>query len=373
MMRRPSPAYTNGSSCIESTNCPAAINDRAHDDRHPQAEEAVGHEAAEERREVDEAGVPLHHARGFARLPPVVLHEEEHQHGAHAVVAEALPHLGEEERVEALGVALGRRIGRDALRVRVLPGGLFSRGGCAHRSIVSAPTRGVASGARERTCGKTPCQAWFGHPRRPRGDPRALAVRLPGGARAQDGRLLELRPELLHRERAHRHPRLDLVRGRARGRRPHRRGARLAAGQRGDAPGRAGDGRAGQRLPDGGCALPLVGVARGRGLWMAHRDDEPGRADRDDRRHRLRLRRHLHAGHRPRRGVEAPALHGARSPARRPQCAFGAAHRLAQRLLGDGAHRRGDRPGRPSLRVRARAACAISSSRRDPEHRRRPS
>ena len=79
--------------------------DAAGDDRRSQAEVPVGEEAAEERRQVDEARVPLVDRRRVGGLPPELLDQVEHEQRAHAVVAEALPHLGGEEQVEALRVA----------------------------------------------------------------------------------------------------------------------------------------------------------------------------------------------------------------------------------------------------------------------------
>ena len=77
------------------------------DDRRAETEELVGEEPTDERRQVDEARVPLVDARRVARLPAVVLDEIQDEQRAHAVVAESLPHLGAEEEVERPGMFAG--------------------------------------------------------------------------------------------------------------------------------------------------------------------------------------------------------------------------------------------------------------------------
>jgi hypothetical protein len=69
------------------------------------AEIAVGEIAAEHGRDVNQAGIGAVDQVRFVVGEQPVLGEVEDQKGAHAVVGEALPHLGEEEHVEALRVA----------------------------------------------------------------------------------------------------------------------------------------------------------------------------------------------------------------------------------------------------------------------------
>src|SRR5205807_1258917 len=75
----------------------------------------------EERSEVDEAGV------GAVDLGRLLLREVEsldhveHEERAHSVVAEALPHLGEEEDVETFGMRFEGGRGGSGHRRRTLP------------------------------------------------------------------------------------------------------------------------------------------------------------------------------------------------------------------------------------------------------------
>ena len=74
------------------------------------AQEAVGQIAAEHRRHVDKRRVNLVDARRFFLVVAEVVHHVQHQQGAHPVVAEAFPHFGEEEDVQADGMAKERRL-----------------------------------------------------------------------------------------------------------------------------------------------------------------------------------------------------------------------------------------------------------------------
>ena len=68
------------------------------------AEIAVGQDAADQRQQIDQRGVGAVLARAAALVEQEVLGHVEDQDAAHAVVGEPLPHLGEEEDVQALGV-----------------------------------------------------------------------------------------------------------------------------------------------------------------------------------------------------------------------------------------------------------------------------
>ena len=107
------------------------MKDGADDDGLPAAEHAVGEHAAEERREVDEAGVEAvdlrrqrlrrqHAEGGLERVPEGVEAEHlgadvgpdeqvvdhvQHEQRAHAVVAHPLPGLGQEQDHQALRMA----------------------------------------------------------------------------------------------------------------------------------------------------------------------------------------------------------------------------------------------------------------------------
>ena len=74
------------------------------------AEITVGEIPAENRRDVHQAGVRAVDQVGFAVVEQPVLGQVEDQQGPHSVVGEALPHLGEEEHVEALGMARELRL-----------------------------------------------------------------------------------------------------------------------------------------------------------------------------------------------------------------------------------------------------------------------
>ena len=79
------------------------------------AEVAVGEIAAEHRGDVDEAGIGAVDQVRFAVGEQPMLGEVEDQQRPHAVIGEALPHFGEEEHVEALGMPQEFRlaVGRD--------------------------------------------------------------------------------------------------------------------------------------------------------------------------------------------------------------------------------------------------------------------
>ena len=216
--------------------------------------------------------------------------------------------------------------------------GTSSRG--ARQGIRSAHGRGW-SGGRKR----------IGEWRRRR---RARAARLRAGAPPTHGRVLELRRQLLDHQRPHglHHG----VRGRDRARWPRGARPRLADRERRDDVRRGRDGGAGERIPDRRRALSLVGVARQRRLGMDDGGDEPRRSGGDRRGDRLRMRERARrdAGH-----VRASAVRPPRGDPREP-CALQrvqrAPRRMAQRLLGHGAHPRRRRPRRGSPRLRARAA-----------------
>ena len=84
---------------------PDGEQDAAEQHRLALAEVAVGEIAAEHRRDVDQAGVGAVDEVRLAVGEQPVLGQVEDQQRAHAVVGETLPHLGEEEHVEALRVA----------------------------------------------------------------------------------------------------------------------------------------------------------------------------------------------------------------------------------------------------------------------------
>ena len=121
----------------------------AEDDGAAPAEHAVGQQAAEDRREINEAGVeavdlrgeglrrqrPEHgfqgvperdeadHRAGALRLEQIFDHVE-HEQRAHPVIGEALPHLGREQKSEAARMA--EKVG---CRRRIADTG---KGGCGH-------------------------------------------------------------------------------------------------------------------------------------------------------------------------------------------------------------------------------------------------
>jgi hypothetical protein len=85
----------NGSAIVK---CPAAIR--------MQAEQTIGDPAAGHREQIHAGGVDaVDRGRGLVVEPEAAGLDagdhRQHQDRAHAVVAEALPHLGEEERGEA--------------------------------------------------------------------------------------------------------------------------------------------------------------------------------------------------------------------------------------------------------------------------------
>ncbi len=77
----------------------------AHQHRADIACQPVGDQPAEERREVDQRHVPRRNVGRPRLVESVVFTEVEAQNVQHQIEAEPLPHLGEEERIEAFGVA----------------------------------------------------------------------------------------------------------------------------------------------------------------------------------------------------------------------------------------------------------------------------
>ncbi len=79
--------------------------DRAEEHRLALAQVLVGQVAADHGRDVDQRGVGAVDHRRVAIGEQPVLGQVQHQQRAHAVVGEALPHLGEEQHVQAARVA----------------------------------------------------------------------------------------------------------------------------------------------------------------------------------------------------------------------------------------------------------------------------
>ena len=79
------------------------------------AEPAIRDPSARQRQEVDHRGVQPVHRAGGRRIEAEAARRgrrghEQDQQGAHAVIAEALPHLGEEQRRQAAGMAEKRPV-----------------------------------------------------------------------------------------------------------------------------------------------------------------------------------------------------------------------------------------------------------------------
>ena len=85
-----------------------------------ETEIAVGDRAAENRRSINQPAIAAIDADRDIVGKQEMLGQIEDEKGAHAVKAEALPHLGEEEDVKALGVAeqLAAGLARHAFRYR---------------------------------------------------------------------------------------------------------------------------------------------------------------------------------------------------------------------------------------------------------------
>ena len=108
---------------------PARDQDPAPQHRAPLADEAVGDPSARQARQVHHRGVEAVHRAGRRGVEAETTgggrrHHEEDQQRAHAVVAEALPHLGEEERGQAARVSEESAI----LRARQMGGGVGGGG-----------------------------------------------------------------------------------------------------------------------------------------------------------------------------------------------------------------------------------------------------
>jgi hypothetical protein len=94
---------------------PQRDHDAADEDRALLPDQAIGDPAARNRQRVDAEGVEAVDRRGslgvHAEAAARGVRHEQHQQGAHSVIAEALPHLGEEQGREAARVPepLGRR------------------------------------------------------------------------------------------------------------------------------------------------------------------------------------------------------------------------------------------------------------------------
>ena len=89
----------------ENQEFPDAHQDAAQHHRIAVAQKPVGNAAAQHRSGVHQGGVGSVNAEGLGIAHREGLDEVEGEEGAHAVVAEALPHLGKEERVQATRMA----------------------------------------------------------------------------------------------------------------------------------------------------------------------------------------------------------------------------------------------------------------------------
>jgi hypothetical protein len=78
--------------------------DGAEDHRLAGPQIAIGQEAADQRQQIDQRGVGAVVGAGGLRIEQEVLGQVEDQDAAHAVVGEALPHLGEEQDQQPPGV-----------------------------------------------------------------------------------------------------------------------------------------------------------------------------------------------------------------------------------------------------------------------------
>ena len=86
------------------------------DNGHPVAQITVRKETAEQRREVDQRGVPFVDLGGVGLGPLEEVDHVEDQQGPHPVITEALPHFGEEENVKPDGMSeKGPLLSRHAL------------------------------------------------------------------------------------------------------------------------------------------------------------------------------------------------------------------------------------------------------------------
>jgi hypothetical protein len=90
-----------------SRNWPAGHQDTTGQDGAAITPVAVGNVAANQRREINQAGVAAVDVSGVGLVEQQGLDHEQDKDGAHAVVAEALPHLRDKEQIQPFGMGSG--------------------------------------------------------------------------------------------------------------------------------------------------------------------------------------------------------------------------------------------------------------------------